>query len=175
MDLTNLLIGLSILLPSLLLLTCGLRVFGRKMHFRLQLFSLVFFAVAIIGSFYFIFGKETALYLVSGFSLGMGIALRPLFSRILSGMIFDATHIYDSKQITIEKDKITGKIIQIGLLHTWMMDKNSNLYMIGNKYLEDTPVKIELSEKDRQTFTPKNLDALQYKEEVSRTIPLKFV
>lgn len=147
MDLQNLLIGLGILVASLLLLTGVLRSCSRHFNFRVQLFSLAIFSTSIIGSFYFMFGKEVALYLISGFSLGVGIALRPIFSKVLSGMVFDATHISLSDEIVIEKDNIRGKVYRVGLLHTWIKDRDGNLHMVGNKYLEETPVKVTLHPK----------------------------
>ena len=144
MDLQHVLIGLGILIPSLLLLSCGLRLCGRRHNYRIQLFSLVFFSVTIIGSFYYIFGSAVALYLVSGLGLGIGFALRPVFSKILSGAIFDATHVMDSIQIKV--NDVEGKIVQVGLLHTWVLGKDKQLYMVGNKYLEDNPVEIMLSD-----------------------------
>lgn len=145
MDLHHVLLGLGILIPSLLVLSCGLRLCGRRHNFRVQLFSLVFFSIAIIGSFYYMFGSSVALYLVSGLGVGIGFALRPIFSKILSGAIFDATHVMESTQVKV-KD-VEGRIIQVGLLHTWVYsDVNQRLYMVGNKYLEENPVEITLSE-----------------------------
>lgn len=145
MDLDNVLIGIGILVPSLLLLSCVFRSCSNRFNFRLQLFSLFIFSTSIIGSFYFIFGKDVALYLVSGFALGIGIALRPIFSKVLSGMVMTSTHISRSNEIIIEKDNIKGKVIRVGLLHTWLKDSDGNLHMIGNKYLEETPIKVMLT------------------------------
>ena len=111
------------------------------------------FSTSIISSFYFMFGKEVALYLISGFSLGVGVALRPVFSKVLSGMVFDATHISRSDEIVIEKDNIRGKVYRVGLLHTWLKDEEGNLHMIGNKYLEETPVKVKLSRSRLESST----------------------
>lgn len=147
MDLDGLVIGMGILVPTLLVLSCVFQHCAKRLNFRLQLFSLVIFSVAIIGSFYYMFGKEVALYLISGFSLGVGIALRPVFSKVLSGMVFDATKIYNAKEIKIEKDNISGKVYRVGLLHTWLKDDEGNLHMIGNKYLEETPIKVICNEK----------------------------
>lgn len=145
MELWSVLSGVAILVVSLILLTCGLRLCGRRHNFRVQLFSLVFFSVTIIGSFYFIFGETIALYLVSGFALGIGFALRPIFSKILSGAIFDATHIHNATEVIVN-DEIKGKIVQVGLLHTWLQD-GDQLWMLGNKYLEEHPVQLKLSKK----------------------------
>jgi len=147
MDLDGVLIGIAILVPSLLLLSCVFRSCSKRFNFRLQLFSLFIFSTSIIGSFYFIFGKDVALYLVSGFSLGIGIALRPVFSKVLSGMVMTSTHINRSDEIVIEKDNIRGKVFRVGLLHTWLKDEEGNLHMIGNKYLEETPIKVRLKSK----------------------------
>jgi small-conductance mechanosensitive channel len=156
MDLSNVLIGLGILIPSLLFLTGILRLCGRRHNFRLQLFFLVFFSVSIIGSFYYIFGQAVALYLVSGLGLGIGFALRPIFSKILSGAIFDATHVMESEEVILNKD-IKGKIVQVGLLHTWLYNEaQGSLFMIGNKYLEDNPVKLSLTKDQLQSLKLKS-------------------
>ena len=155
MDLQHVLIGLGILIPSLLVLSCGLRLCGRRHNFRIQLFSLVFFSVTIIGSFYYIFGSAVALYLVSGLAIGVGFGLRPIFGKIMSGAIFDATHVMDSLQIKV-KD-VEGKIIQVGLLHTWVLGKDKKLYMVGNKYLEENPVEIQLSRDQMDSLKLGNL------------------
>lgn len=85
------------------------------------------------------------MYLVSGLGLGVGIALRPVFSKIMSGAIFDATHVMNATEVEVcGNSEIKGKIVQVGLLHTWLQDGN-NLFMVGNKYLEENPVKITLS------------------------------
>jgi len=140
MDIDNVLIGISILLPALLLLTCSVRFFANQMNFTLQLMTFVALICAIIGSSYYIFGKEVSLYLVSGLAIGIGVALKPLFVKVMNGMIFDATRIYHAQEIKILD--IQGKIIRVGLLHTWIQDNNGNKYMIGNSMFEDHPVEI---------------------------------
>jgi len=156
MELSNVLLGLGILIPSLLFLTGILRLCGRRHNFRLQLFYLVFFSVAIIGSFYYIFGKAVALYLVSGLGLGIGFALRPVFSKILSGAIFDATHVMGADEVKLT-DAVKGKIVQVGLLHTWLYNqKEGSLFMIGNKYLEEHPVEVILSEDQKKELKLKS-------------------
>lgn len=170
------LIGLGILIPSLLVLSCGLRLCGRRHNFRIQLFGLFFFSVTIIGSFYYIFGKSVALYLVSGFGLGIGFALRPIFSKILSGAIFDATHVMQSTEVTV--NGVSGKVIQVGLLHTWILNmQTGNLHMVGNKYLEENPVEITLDDKQRTSLTLGNSKFFSgVKKEVATDLSsLKFV
>ena len=154
MQLENLLIGVAILLPSLFVLSSCVRLCGKRMNFRLQLLALVVFAGAVLGSFYFMFGKEVALYLISGLSLGIGIALRPVFSKVLCGMIFDATHIYESKGIAV--GNVKGRVVRVGLLHTWVMDEANELYMVSNTYLEQNPVKVTLNEKDKRSLRLKS-------------------
>lgn len=154
MDLQHVLIGLGILIPSLLVLSCGLRLCGRRHNFRIQLFSLVFFSVTIIGSFYYIFGTSVALYLVSGLGLGIGFALRPIFSKILSGAIFDATHVMESTKIKVAD--VEGRVVQVGLLHTWVLGEEGKLFMVGNKYLEENPVEITLDKKQLKTLKLRN-------------------
>lgn len=178
MELWSVLTGVAILVVSLILLTCGLRLCGRRHNFRVQLFSLVFFSVSIIGSFYFIFGETIALYLVSGFALGIGFALRPIFSKILSGAIFDATHIYNATEVIVDK-QIRGKIVQVGLLHTWLQD-GDKIWMLGNKYLEEHPVELQLSKKQMSNLRLKtsNVSLLkggQTQGEENQNTVLKFV
>lgn len=172
MELSNVLLGLGILIPSLLFLTGILRLCGRRHNFRLQLFYLVFFSVAIIGSFYYIFGQAVALYLVSGLGLGIGFALRPIFSKILSGAIFDATHVMESKKVRVN-DKVEGKIVQVGLLHTWLYNDGS-LFMVGNKYLEDNPVEVILSDEQKDQLRLKSSFSSSQQPKPAAT-GLKFV
>ena len=47
--------------------------------------------------------------------------------------------------IQIKVNDVEGRIIQVGLLHTWVLGKDKQLYMVGNKYLEENPVEIMLS------------------------------
>ena len=175
MELWSVLTGVAILVISLILLTCGLRLCGRRHNFRVQLFSLVFFSVTIIGSFYFIFGETIALYLVSGFALGIGFALRPIFSKILSGAIFDATHIHNATEVIVN-DEIKGKIVQVGLLHTWLQD-DDQLWMLGNKYLEEHPVQLKLSKLQMRNLRLKTSTSSLLKEGQPQggNIGLKFV
>ena len=48
--------------------------------------------------------------------------------------------------IQIKVNDVEGQIVQVGLLHTWVLGKNKQIYMVGNKYLEDNPVEIMLSD-----------------------------
>ena len=83
---------------------------------------------------------------MSGLGLGIGVALRPVFSKILSGAIFDATHVMEAEKVILN-EKVNGKIVQVGLLHTWLYNSDENsLFMVGNKYLEEHPVEVKLSE-----------------------------
>ena len=173
MELSNVLLGLGILIPSLLFLTGILRLCGRRHNFRLQLFYLVFFSVAIIGSFYYIFGQPVALYLVSGLALGIGFALRPIFSKILSGAIFDATHVMEADEVRLD-DKVKGKIVQVGLLHTWLYNSEGSLFMVGNKYLEEHPVEVKLSKEQREQLKLKSSFSAS-QQSVPTTVGLKFV
>lgn len=171
MELSNVLLGLGILIPSLLFLSGILRLCGRRHNFRLQLFYIVFFSVAIIGSFYYIFGQEVAMYLVSGLGLGIGFALRPVFSKILSGAIFDATHVMEANQVKLN-DRVKGKVVQVGLLHTWLYNGDGSLFMVGNKYLEENPVEVLLTDEQQKSL---KLKSSFFSSEQSSSQPLKFV
>lgn len=166
------LIGLGILIPSLLFLTGILRLCNRRHNFRLQLFYLVFFSVAIIGSFYYIFGREVAMYLVSGLGLGIGFALRPVFSKILSGAIFDATHVMEAEVVKLKDGNVQGKVVRVGLLHTWLYSGDGSLFMVGNKYLEENPVEVILTKEQQDQLKLKSsISSLQRPE----ARELKFV
>lgn len=171
MELDNVLLGLGILIPSLLFLSGILRLCGRRHNFRLQLFYIVFFSVAIIGSFYYIFGLAVAMYLVSGLGLGIGFALRPVFSKILSGAIFDATHVMEASEVKLN-DRVKGKVVQVGLLHTWLYNGDGSLFMVGNKYLEENPVEVILSDEQQKSL---KLKSSFFASERSSTGQLKFV
>ena len=85
------------------------------------------------------FGKEVALYLIS-----LPGRWSSVETSVLEGSVGNCSmpHISRSDEIVIEKDNIRGQVYRVGLLHTWLKDEDGNLHMIGNKYLEETPVKV---------------------------------
>ena len=140
MHLEDILIGLSLLVPSLLLLCCVTQNFGSMFGFTFQLTVFAILIGVIIGSMYFIFGSQVALYLISGLSLGIGIGLQPLFKKIINGLIFNTTHIYTADMVEI--DGIRGKIVKVGLIHTWIESDEDGIVMISNSLLEQKPIRI---------------------------------
>ncbi len=107
----------------------------------------------VIASSYFLLGHQISQHLVSGLGLAIGIALQPLFKKLIDGIIFDGTHIKQCDSVEIAGYK--GRVVKIGLLHTWLQTEkdegnNSALVMINNELLEKTPIQICSSESTRK-------------------------
>ena len=70
-------------------------------------------------------------------------------------------------------DAVKGKIVQVGLLHTWLYNQDQgSLFMIGNKYLEEHPVEVILSEEQKKELKLKSSFS---HEQQSLPTSLKFV
>jgi len=109
----------------------------------------------LVASSYFLLGHKVSQHLVSGLGLAIGIALQPLFKKLIDGIIFDGTAIKKCDSVEIAGYK--GKVVKIGLLHTWLQTegeagKNSPLVMINNELLETKPIEICSNEFTRKTI-----------------------
>lgn len=108
----------------------------------------------MIASSYFLLGHSVSQHLVSGLGLAIGIALQPLFKKLIDGIIFDGTSIKKCDSVSIAGYK--GKVVKIGLLHTWLQTEETNegspLVMINNELLETKPIEVCSNEFTRKTI-----------------------
>lgn len=108
----------------------------------------------VIASSYFLLGHSVSQHLVSGLGLAIGIALQPLFKKLIDGIIFDGTSIKKCDSVSIAGYK--GKVVKIGLLHTWLQTEETNdgspLVMINNELLETKPIEVCSNEFTRKTI-----------------------
>jgi hypothetical protein len=111
-----------------------------------QIFIAVLFVTLVISSSYLIFGKIVAMYLISGVSLGFGIALQPLFKNIINGLIFHAIGCDGDDVSSVNIKGFTGKICRVGLIHTWVeletKEPTKQYAMISNALLESNIIKV---------------------------------
>lgn len=129
-------------LVSLYLLQRCARQIGLFGHIT-QLLLTILAVVVFILFVYVAFGNSAMMSVVTGLSIGFGLALQPLIKVIVNGFIFDGTRIARTGK-TIEVDGIKGKVNTIGMLHTWIEDKDGNLHMINNSVLNEKPLKLYL-------------------------------
>ena len=73
--------------------------------------------------------------------IGLGLALQPLIKVVVHGFIFDGTQIQKTTR-EVEIKGIRGRIKTIGMLHTWIEDKEGNLVMISNTMINENPLKV---------------------------------
>jgi len=132
--------GVLLLIIPLMFGYIFLSIFNLSHFFQIILSTAII--GCIVGSSFFFFGGKVASHLISGVFLGFGIALQPLFKRLVDGMIFDATKIKKCDSVEIEGYK--GRVVKVGLLHTWLRtnDGEKSLVMISNELLEKAPIKI---------------------------------
>lgn len=87
------------------------------------------------------FGEKAMNSLFTGVMIGFGLALQPLIKVIVHGFIFDGTQIQKTTR-EVEIKGIRGRIKTIGMLHTWIEDKEGNLVMISNTIINENPLKV---------------------------------
>ena len=135
---------------SVLLITCGFgslillsriaRSNGFFNHY-FQLFVTVCAIVVVIFLVDIVFGSKSMNSLLTGIMIGVGLAFQPLIKIIVNGFIFDGTRIQTSGR-DIEIKGIRGKVKTVGMLHTWVEDKDGNLVMISNNLFNDQPLTV---------------------------------
>lgn len=109
----------------------------------------------LVASSYFLLGHKVSQHLISGLGLAIGIALQPLFKKLIDGIVFDGTAIKKCDSVEIAGYK--GKVVKIGVFHTWLQTveeagKNSPLVMINNELLENKPIEVCSNEFTRKTI-----------------------
>ena len=113
--------------------------FGHWTQLILTILGLIVFLLFV----YVGFGDSSMKSIVTGLSIGFGLALQPLIKIILNGFIFDGTRIAKTGKM-IEVEGVKGKVNTIGMLHTWIEDTDGNLHMISNSVLNEKPLKLYL-------------------------------
>lgn len=136
--------GISLLVLGLVFLysiTVLLRSSAMFNHVS-QLVLTVMFFIVVYSSVYIAFGEKLMHSLASGLSIGVGLALQPLLKSVVNGFVFDGTRISQAN-CKVQIGEITGRIVNIGMLHTWLQeDKTGRLVMINNDMLEKNPLKV---------------------------------
>ena len=135
---------------SLLLIVCGfgslllLSRLARNHGYFTHYFQL-FVTLCSIGIVIFlvdiVFGRKSMDSLLTGIMIGVGLAFQPLVKIVLNGFIFDGTRIQTSGR-DIEIKGVRGKVKIVGMLHTWIEDKDGNLVMISNNMLNEQPLTV---------------------------------
>jgi hypothetical protein len=87
------------------------------------------------------FGEKAMNSLFTGVMIGLGLALQPLIKVIVHGFIFDGTQIQKTTR-EVEIKGIRGRIKTIGMLHTWIEDREGNLFMVSNTTINENPLKV---------------------------------
>jgi len=82
---------------------------------------------------------DTAFHsMLTGLSVGIGLALQPLIRAVINGSMFSSMHIASSGyDITI--DGKCGAVDTVGLFHTWIATPEG-LVMVNNNYLDSKPL-----------------------------------
>ena len=145
-DVGKIFAGIGILIGSVLLVY-GLMILCRKGRFRdiaarhnhvLQILLCFLFFIGLLASAFVAFGTEMAKYLITGVGIALGLALQPIMKKMVSGIVFDSTI---HAGCYIECDKIKGTVIEVGIVHTWIVDEK-NTWCVHNEYFDTHPLKI---------------------------------
>lgn len=115
------------------------RMFGHMAQFFMCILSFI----VVLSFTYVAFGSDTVNYLMTGLFIGVGLALQPLIKTIMRGFIFDGTRLSTyTGEVEIPSKGVKGKVDTVGMLHTWLVDKNGTYYMVSNDLLSSEPLKI---------------------------------
>lgn len=121
-------------------------LFGHTAQFFLSIWCFI----VIVLFTYVAFGESTVRYLMSGLFLGIGLALQPLMKTVTKGFVFDGTRLSRVKgDIELVGRGVRGHIHTVGLIHTWIVDKDHNYYMISNDLFQTDIVKVYTNAKSR--------------------------
>lgn len=100
------------------------------------------FAIAVTCFIlFFVFealGDKAFHSMLTGLSVGIGLALQPLIRAVINGSMFDSMHISNSGY-NVEIDGNRGSIDTVGLFHTWI-ETPEGLVMVNNNYLDSKPL-----------------------------------
>jgi len=157
-DWENLGIGFGVFSATLLIIVLLFyamrRCFSRHNHV-FQLLLTFIFSIGVIVSVYEAFGYQMAASLLTGLGISLGLALRPIIQKMVSGMVFDSTIKQDSR---IKVGKYTGTVKSVGVVHTIIKTDEGHV-CIHNDYFNTNPVTI-FSEKSSSSEDPRNQEML---------------
>ena len=123
-----------------------LRRYGYFTH-GAQFFISVLSFIIILSFTYVAFGEDTVSYLMNGLFIGVGLALQPMMKTITKGFVFDGTHILQ-KEIEILGKNVRGRVHTVGMMHTWVVDKCGQYYMISNDTINQEIIKVCVSKEE---------------------------
>ena len=110
-----------------------------------QFFISILSFLIILSFTYVAFGDEAVAYLMNGLFIGVGLALQPMFKTVTKGFVFDGTHLSKYKgEIEIHGKDVRGRVHNVGMMHTWIEDKDGSLYMISNDTMNQSIVKVHV-------------------------------
>ena len=96
-----------------------------------QFFISILSFLIILSFTYVAFGDEAVAYLMNGLFIGVGLALQPMFKTVTKGFVFDGTHLSKYKgEIEIHGKDVRGRVHNVGMMHTWIEDKDGSLSLI---------------------------------------------
>jgi hypothetical protein len=125
-----------------------LRRYGYFTH-GAQFFISIMSFIVILSFTYVAFGEDTVSYLMNGLFIGVGLSLQPLMKTITKGFVFDGTHILN-KEIEILGKDVRGTVHTVGMMHTWVVDKCGQYYMISNDTINQEIIKVCVSKEEIQ-------------------------
>ena len=108
-----------------------------------QFFVSVASFIVVLSFTYVAFGEDAVKYLMSGLFIGVGLALQPMMKTVTKGFVFDGTHLSKYKgTIEILGKNVKGTVHTVGMMHTWITDKDGNFFMVSNDVLNNEIVKV---------------------------------
>ena len=104
----------------------------------IQLFLCFMFFIGLLWSAFIAFGPSMAQYLLTGVGIAIGLALQPIFKKMVAGIVFDTT-IHTG--CNIKCGKYEGIVHEVGIVHTWI-DSTEGMVCIHNEYFDSNPIVI---------------------------------
>jgi len=112
--------------------------FDRHNHVIQLLLALTFIGGFVV-SVSFAFGTTMATSLLTGIGISLGLALQPIMTEMVAGVVFDTTVMCNE---TIEVGDYSGRVHKVGMVHTWITDDDGNKVCIHNDFFNKNPVRI---------------------------------
>ena len=98
--------------------------------------------IVVLSFTYVAFGEDAVKYLMSGLFIGWsGITADDEDGD--KRFVFDGTHLSKYKgTIEILGKNVKGTVHTVGMMHTWITDKDGNFFMVSNDVLNNEIVKV---------------------------------